>query len=100
MEAAAGAEVPKEIELKNGTGKMPTIGFGCWQLPKETCADIVYNAIKNGYRLIDQAIHYGNEKETGIAIKRAIDEGIVKRQDLFITGKLWNTCHRKEHIPL
>lgn len=60
----------------------------------------MYQAIKAGYRCIDQAIHYANEKETGQGIKRAIKEGIVKREDLFVTSKLWNNHHRKEHVPL
>ena len=47
----------------------------------------VYEAIKTGYRLIDTASLYRNEKEVGIAIKRAIDEGIVKREDLFVCSK-------------
>lgn len=51
-----------------------------------------------GYRLIDEAAVYGNEKEAGQGIKRAIDEGIIKREDLFVTSKLWNTEHRKEHV--
>ncbi len=49
---------------------------------------MVYNAIKTGYRLFDGAADYGNEKEAGEGIKRAIDEGLVKREDLFITSKL------------
>ena len=53
-----------------------------------------------GYRLIDEAACYANEKECGQGIKRAIDEGIVKREDLWVTSKLWNTCHRKEHVKL
>lgn len=56
-------------------------------------------AIKNGVRCIDQAIHYANEKQTGEGIKRAIDEGIVTRADLFITSKLWVNHMRKEHAP-
>ena len=67
-------------------------------MPKDTCANIVYEAIKNGYRLLDNACDYGNEKEVGQGIKRAIDEGIVTRQDLFIVSKLWNTFHRPEHV--
>jgi diketogulonate reductase-like aldo/keto reductase len=51
-----------------------------------------------GYRLIDEAAVYGNEKECGEGIKRAIDEGIIKREDLFVTSKLWNTEHRKEFV--
>ena len=67
-------------------------------MPKDICAEIVYQAIKNGYRLLDNACDYGNEKEVGDGIKRAIDEGICTRQDLFIVSKLWNTYHRPEHV--
>lgn len=77
---------------------MPVVGFGCWKIGKDVCADSVYNAIKAGYRTLDEACDYGNEKEAGEGIKRAIDEGIVKREDLFVTSKLWNTYHRKEHV--
>jgi D-xylose reductase len=58
----------------------------------------VYNAIKEGYRLLDGAGDYGNEKEAGEGVARAIKDGLVKREDLFITSKLWNTFHAKEHV--
>ena len=57
----------------------------------------VYNALKAGYRLLDGAGDYGNEKEAGEGVKRAINDGLVKREDLFITSKLWNTFHSKKH---
>jgi diketogulonate reductase-like aldo/keto reductase len=57
----------------------------------ETCADTVYNAIKVGYRLFDGAADYGNEKESGEGVARAIKDGLVKREELFITSKLWCT---------
>ena len=67
-------------------------------LHTDTCADQVYNAIKTGYRLFDGACDYGNEQESGQGVKRAIDEGIVKRKDLFIVSKLWNSFHDKERV--
>lgn len=79
---------------------MPLAGLGLWKIGKDVCADTVYNAIKCGYRLLDSAADYGNEKQTGEGIKRALDEGIVKREDLFIVSKLWNTCHRPEHVEM
>lgn len=85
------------LELYTGA-KMPQVGFGMWKVPKDQCAQVTYDAIKTGYRLIDEASDYGNEKECGEGIKRAIDEGIIKREDLWITSKLWNTYHRKEHV--
>ncbi|KAJ2722988.1 D-xylose reductase [Coemansia sp. Benny D115] len=85
------------IALSSGY-KMPTVGMGLWKISKATVADQVYNAIKTGYRLFDGACDYGNEAEAGQGIARAIKEGLVTRQDLFITSKLWCTYHRKEHV--
>ncbi|KAI1431876.1 NAD(P)H-dependent D-xylose reductase [Xylaria sp. CBS 124048] len=76
---------------------MPLVGFGIWKVPRETCADQVYNAIKLGYRYIDGAWDYQNSAEAGQGVRRAIEEGIVKREDLFITSKLWNNYHKREH---
>ena len=59
---------------------------------------MVYNAIKNGYRLLDSACDYGNEEQTGQGIARAISENIVSREDLTVVSKLWNTFHRPEHV--
>ncbi len=77
-------EFQKTYELSNGV-KMPKVGFGTWQIPN---GDAAYNAValalKNGYRHIDTAAAYGNEKSVGKAIK---DSGIP-RKDIFITTKL------------
>tara|TARA_R110000744_G_scaffold98626_8_gene190758 strand:+ start:812 stop:1756 length:945 start_codon:yes stop_codon:yes gene_type:complete len=77
---------------------MPKVGFGLWKIPQDICADAVYEAIKAGYRHLDSACDYGNEVQVGEGIKRAIDEGICTRDDLWITSKLWNTYHAKEHV--
>ncbi|OLN97766.1 NAD(P)H-dependent pentose reductase [Colletotrichum chlorophyti] len=84
------------ITLASGR-EMPLVGFGLWKVPRESCADTVYNAIKTGYRLFDGAYDYQNEKEAGEGVRRAIADGLVKREDIFITTKLWNNYHRKEH---
>lgn len=86
------------ITLQPSGQKMPLVGFGAWKVPQETCADTIYNAIKTGYRLIDGAQDYDNEKQCGEGVNRAIKEGIIKREDIFITSKLWNTFHAKEHV--
>ncbi|KAI8059266.1 4-dihydromethyltrisporate dehydrogenase [Gongronella butleri] len=85
------------IELNRTGDKMPLVGFGSWKVEQD-CAETIYNAIKNGYRLIDGAAVYENEKEVGKGIKRALDEGIVKREDLFVVSKIWNTWHAKENV--
>jgi D-xylose reductase len=78
--------------------KKPKIGLGLWKIPKPECADVVYNAIKVGYRHLDSACDYGNEVEVGQGIQRAIADGLCSRDDLWITSKLWNTYHRPEHV--
>ncbi|KAJ7103373.1 NADP-dependent oxidoreductase domain-containing protein [Mycena belliarum] len=86
------------IALARTGQKMPLVGFGLWKVTKSSCADTVYNAIKAGYRLFDGAGDYGNEKEAGEGVARALKDGLVKREDLFITSKLWNTFHAREHV--
>lgn len=79
----------ENLKLSNGV-EMPLEGFGVFQVPDAAqCKQAVLDAIKTGYRLIDTAAVYMNEKAVGEAIKQAISEGIVKREDLFITTKLW-----------
>jgi len=85
------------IKLNSGHD-MPQVGFGLWKVDKETCADTVYNAIKTGYRLFDGACDYGNEKQAGEGVARAIKDGLVKREDLFLVSKLWNSFHDGERV--
>ncbi|MBP3231584.1 MAG: aldo/keto reductase [Anaerovibrio sp.] len=75
------------IKLNSGYS-MPVLGLGTWTLRDETCEAAVYTAIKCGYRLIDTARYYGNEEAVGRGIKKAINEGIIKREDLFVTSKI------------
>ena len=78
--------------MKLNTGyEMPQLGIGTFMLPDHTAENAVYEAVKDGYRLIDTARIYGNEKGVGRAIQRAVREGIVRREDLFVTTKMWTS---------
>ncbi|MET9658121.1 aldo/keto reductase [Streptomyces sp. NPDC006510] len=79
------SQVPS-ITLNNGV-EMPQLGFGVWQVPDDEAAKAVATAIESGYRSIDTAAIYENERGTG----RAIAASGVAREDLFVTTKLWNT---------
>ena len=79
-----------EYQTLNNGLKMPIIGFGVFRVPdKKECEESVYQAIKAGYRLIDTAASYTNEDAVGAGVKRAIEEGVCTRKDLFITSKMW-----------
>jgi aldehyde reductase len=80
------------ITLNNGF-KMPIIGLGVWRIEGQEIKDLILNSIKIGYRHFDCAADYKNESEVGEALKEAFDTGLVKREDLFITTKLWNSDH-------
>ena len=86
-------------QVINVTGKsMPTVGLGLWKIDSGAVADAVYQAIKVGYRHLDSAADYGNEKEVGEGIALAITDGLCSRDELWVTSKLWNTYHRHEHV--
>jgi aldehyde reductase len=86
------------IPLKNGTGQIPAIGFGTLIADLDLTISATRDAVDVGYRHFDCAERYQNEREVGEALKSAFDAGVVKRQDLFMTTKLWNTNHRPERV--
>ncbi|KAJ3668942.1 hypothetical protein LUZ60_010892 [Juncus effusus] len=83
----------------NTGAKIPSVGLGTWQAAPGVVGEAVVAAVKAGYRHIDCARIYGNEKEIGIALKKLFDEDVVKRDDLFITSKLWCGDHSPEDVP-
>ena len=75
--------------MLNSGYEMPVNGLGTYSLHGDECINSVKSALSNGVRLIDTASAYGNEEEIGQAIREAIDEGIVQREDIFVTTKIY-----------
>ncbi|EFA84802.1 aldo-keto reductase [Heterostelium album PN500] len=83
--------------LSNGN-KIPLVGFGTWKSENNKVGEAVKLALENGCRHIDCAAVYGNEKEVGEAFKSVFDQGKISRDDVFITSKLYNTCHERHLV--
>ncbi|GFP98488.1 aldo-keto reductase family 4 member c9 [Phtheirospermum japonicum] len=92
------AKAIRFFELNSGA-KIPSIGLGTWKAAPNVVGDAITAAIMAGYRHIDCAQRYGNEKEIGDTLKKLFDAGVVKREDLWITSKLWCSDHAPEDVP-
>lgn len=96
MTASIFAQAPA-FDLEKGTVKlnsghdMPILGIGTFQLSNSQAENSVYWALKAGMRLIDTARIYGNEEGVGRGIRRAIKDGICKREEIFVTTKMWTS---------
>lgn len=87
----------KTITLNTGS-KMPIIGLGTFLSSSGEVYKAVRWALKVGYRHIDCAAIYGNQNEVGQALQDAMKEDNIKREELFITSKLWNDAHKIEDV--
>lgn len=88
----------KKVILNTGQ-KIPLLGFGTWQSAPGQVGEAVLEALKTGYRHLDLATIYENQHEVATGIKRAFQEiPNLKREDIFITSKLWNSQHHPDVV--
>ncbi|HTU25470.1 MAG TPA: aldo/keto reductase, partial [Pirellulales bacterium] len=87
------------LRLSSGAA-LPSVGLGLWKVAGADTAEMVGKAVQAGYRHFDCACDYGNEAEVGTGLQRAIGAGWCRREELWITSKLWTTFHRPEHVRL
>jgi diketogulonate reductase-like aldo/keto reductase len=87
-----------KFPLNNGSSAMPAVGFGTLFRDLSVTTQAVKAALEAGFRHFDCAERYRNEEQIGVAFKEVLDEGKIRREDLFITTKLWNTNHRTERV--
>jgi alcohol dehydrogenase (NADP+) len=90
-------ETMKTIPLGNDDA-MPMLGLGTFKSGPEEACKAVATALENGYRHIDCAIIYGNQAGVGRAIQEALQAGRLRREELWITSKLWNDSHHPEDV--
>lgn len=91
------AEYSTALTLADG-GAFPSLGLGTWKLPRELAPAVIQDAIRLGYRHFDCACDYGNEPQVGTGLAAAMTEGLCRRDDIWVTSKLWNTYHEPRHV--
>jgi diketogulonate reductase-like aldo/keto reductase len=88
----------KTIPIVHGSGALPAVGFGTLIPTPVTTREATRTALDTGFRHLDCAERYRNEVPVGDAIQEAFAAGTVRRENLFVTTKLWNTNHRPERV--
>ncbi len=83
--------------LVQGIG-IPCLGLGTWKIPESLAPELVHEAIRVGWRHFDCACDYGNESAVGAGLASALADGLCRREELWITSKLWNTYHEPKHV--
>lgn len=96
----AGSGLPLSVPAAFGVADqpLPAVGLGLWKIDAGAIGGLIEKAVDCGYRHLDSACDYGNEAEAGVGIRRALDAGLCRREDLWVTSKLWNTYHAPEHV--
>lgn len=84
--------------LLSSGDRLPAVGLGTWKVPKPAAAELTVDAVRAGYRHFDCACDYGNEAEIGAGIRSAFEQKLCRREELWVTSKLWNTYHARQHV--
>jgi len=87
-----------KLPLRNGSGAIPALGFGTLIPDPIATKNATKTALEAGFRAIDTAERYRTEKEVGEAMREVFKAGKIKREDVFVATKLWNTNHRPERV--
>src|SRR5271163_2700153 len=87
-----------KMALNNGSGAIPALGFGTLIPDPVATRTATKAALEAGFRQFDAAERYRNEKEVGEALQEVFQAGKIKRKDVFIATKLWNSNHRPERV--
>lgn len=90
----------KDFVTLNSGYNMPRLGLGTWAISSREAQECVYHALKVGYRLIDTARYYRNEVGVGRGVRRAIDEGIVTRDEIFVTSKIMPSTYTSPDVEI
>src|SRR5277367_928748 len=85
-----------KMPLNSGAGAIPALGFGTLIPDLAVTKTATTNALKVGFRHLDAAERYKNEREVGESLQAELASGAIVREDVFITTKLWNSNHRPE----
>jgi len=88
----------RRFPLNNGSGAIPALGFGTLLSDSAKTEGAVKAAVEAGFRHLDAAERYRNEAQVGAALDQLFANGTVRREDLFVTSKLWNNNHRPERV--
>ena len=88
----------RKLTLREGSGTMPALGFGTLIPDATETRKATGAALETGFRHFDCAERYRNEEQVGQAIREGLHRGLLARDDIFITTKLWNNNHRPERV--
>src|SRR6201988_3669153 len=88
----------RKIPFVHGSGAMPALGFGTLIPDPVATRQATKTALEVGFRHFDCAERYRNEDAVGEAMQEVFEAGAIRREDVFVTTKLWNTNHRPERV--